>query len=44
VLIYRALTWALPILVGIACYGWWRRRQAWTTPAQGAQHATGAPP
>jgi putative heme transporter len=42
VLIYRALTWALPILVGIACYGWWRR-QAWTSPAQGAQHATGAP-
>jgi len=42
VLIYRALTWALPILVGIACYGWWRR-QAWTTPAQSAQHATGAP-
>jgi putative heme transporter len=25
VLIYRALTWALPILVGIACYLWWRR-------------------
>jgi uncharacterized protein (TIRG00374 family) len=43
VLIYRALTWALPILVGIACYGWWRR-QAWTTPAQGAQRAAGAPP
>ena len=32
VLIYRALTWALPILVGIGCYVWWRR-QAWTTPA-----------
>jgi uncharacterized membrane protein YbhN (UPF0104 family) len=42
VLIYRALTWALPILVGIACYVWWRR-QAWTTPAQGAQPAAGAP-
>jgi putative heme transporter len=26
VLIYRALTWALPILVGILCYLWWRRR------------------
>ena len=25
VLVYRALTWALPILVGIGCYGWWRR-------------------
>jgi len=26
VLIYRALTWALPILVGIVAYLWWRRR------------------
>jgi uncharacterized protein (TIRG00374 family) len=42
VLIYRALTWALPILVGIACYVWWRR-QAWTTSAQGPQHPAGAP-
>jgi uncharacterized protein (TIRG00374 family) len=42
VLIYRALTWALPILVGIACYVWWRR-QAWTTPAQGTQPAAGTP-
>jgi uncharacterized protein (TIRG00374 family) len=42
VLIYRALTWALPILIGIGCYGWWRR-QAWTTPAHGAQPAAGAP-
>ena len=42
VLIYRALTWALPILVGIGCYGWWRR-QAWTTPTQGHQPAAGAP-
>jgi uncharacterized membrane protein YbhN (UPF0104 family) len=25
VLVYRALTWALPILVGIGCYLWWRR-------------------
>jgi uncharacterized protein (TIRG00374 family) len=25
VLIYRALTWALPILVGIVSYLWWRR-------------------
>jgi uncharacterized membrane protein YbhN (UPF0104 family) len=42
VLIYRALTWALPILVGIARYGWWRR-QAWTTPAKCAYPAAGAP-
>jgi uncharacterized protein (TIRG00374 family) len=26
VLVYRALTWALPILVGVPCYLWWRRR------------------
>ena len=35
-MIYRALTWALPILIGIACYLWWRRR-AWTAPVQDAQ-------
>jgi uncharacterized protein (TIRG00374 family) len=28
VLVYRALTWALPILVGVGCYVWWRR-QSW---------------
>src|SRR5438093_964306 len=33
VLIYRALTWALPILVGVVCYLWWRRQSiARTTP------------
>ena len=26
VLLYRGLTWALPILVGVLCYLWWRRR------------------
>jgi uncharacterized protein (TIRG00374 family) len=36
VVFYRALTWALPILVGIGCYLWWRR-QAWTTPVQDTQ-------
>ena len=40
VLVYRALTWALPILVGVGCYGWWRRR-SWTVPAD-APRATGA--
>jgi membrane-associated phospholipid phosphatase len=25
VLVFRALTWGLPILVGVACYLWWRR-------------------
>ena len=36
VVVYRALTWELPILVGIGCYLWWRRR-SWTTPSQDAQ-------
>jgi hypothetical protein len=26
VLVYRALTWLLPIPVGIGTYLWWRRR------------------
>jgi uncharacterized membrane protein YbhN (UPF0104 family)/membrane-associated phospholipid phosphatase len=30
VLVYRALTWALPILVGVVCYLWWRRN--WLRP------------
>jgi uncharacterized protein (TIRG00374 family) len=45
VLIYRALTWALPILVGIACYVWWRRSsirpgllKADGPPMAGTQH------
>jgi uncharacterized protein (TIRG00374 family) len=38
VVVYRALTWALPILVGIACYLWWRRR-SWTTAPQDAERA-----
>jgi uncharacterized iron-regulated membrane protein len=32
VVVYRALTWALPILVGIGCYLWWRRRSGTTSP------------
>jgi lysylphosphatidylglycerol synthase-like protein len=45
VLIYRALTWALPILVGIGCYLWWRRSsirpgllKADGPPVAGTQH------
>jgi putative heme transporter len=34
--VYRALTWALPILVGIGCYLWWRRR-SWTTSPEDAR-------
>src|SRR5215218_4083931 len=37
ILVYRALTWALPILVGIGCYLWWRRR-TWTATPQNRQH------
>jgi putative heme transporter len=37
VVVYRALTWALPILVGIGCYLWWRRR-TWTATPQDRQH------
>jgi putative heme transporter len=37
VVVYRALTWALPILVGIGCYLWWRRR-SWTATPQDTQH------
>jgi putative heme transporter len=48
VLIYRALTWALPILVGIGCYVWWRR-QSWTTRpnalnARPTRHSSGTRP
>jgi undecaprenyl-diphosphatase len=35
VLVYRALTWALPILVGIGCYLWWRRTSLQPPPAPG---------
>jgi uncharacterized protein (TIRG00374 family) len=40
VVVYRALTWALPILVGVGCYVWWRRR-SWTATPQEAQHGRG---
>jgi putative heme transporter len=33
VVVYRALTWALPILVGIGCYLWWRRQSLTGIPA-----------
>jgi putative heme transporter len=40
VVVYRALTWALPILVGVGCYGWWRRR-SWTTSPEDARRGRG---
>ena len=27
VLVYRALTWALPILLGVGCWLWWHQSQ-----------------
>jgi uncharacterized protein (TIRG00374 family) len=41
VLVYRALTWALPIVVGITCYLWWRRR-SWTASPQDVASSTRA--
>jgi uncharacterized protein (TIRG00374 family) len=42
VLVYRALTWGLPILVGVFCLLWWRR-QTLTEPSDpaGATRAAG---
>jgi putative heme transporter len=33
VLVYRALTWFLPILVGVVCLLWWRRSRLASQPA-----------
>jgi len=41
VLLYRALTWLLPIPVGIGCYLWWRRR-SWVASATTVPSAVGA--
>jgi uncharacterized protein (TIRG00374 family) len=41
VLVFRALTWGLPILVGIFCLLWWRK-QTLTAPAEGGASTTGA--
>jgi uncharacterized membrane protein YbhN (UPF0104 family) len=35
VLIYRALTWLLPVPIGVGTYLWWRRRGS-TTPGKQA--------
>src|SRR5215217_1333412 len=44
VVVYRALTWALPILVGIGRYGWWRRRTWTATPQDTASGPGGTEP
>jgi putative heme transporter len=41
VLVFRALTWGLPIVVGIVCFLWWRRR-ALTVEAAEVPGAAGA--
>jgi uncharacterized protein (TIRG00374 family) len=39
VLVYRALTWALPIVVGVGCYLWWRRQSVATGPSAAQERA-----
>ncbi|HKE99316.1 MAG TPA: lysylphosphatidylglycerol synthase transmembrane domain-containing protein [Actinomycetes bacterium] len=36
VLVYRALTWLLPIPIGVGCYLWWRRQSLTARPAEAA--------
>jgi uncharacterized protein (TIRG00374 family) len=43
VLVYRALTWGLPIVVGVGCYLWWRRSSVRPAPAVAAGQDVGAP-
>jgi putative heme transporter len=43
VLVYRALTWGLPILVGVGCYLWWRRSSVRPAPVVAAGQDVGAP-
>jgi uncharacterized membrane protein YbhN (UPF0104 family)/membrane-associated phospholipid phosphatase len=43
VLVYRALTWGLPILVGIGCYLWWRRASLQPQPATPGPQYTADP-
>jgi putative heme transporter len=44
VLVYRALTWGLPILVGVACYLWWRRSSIRPEPVTAGSPRVGAAP
>ena len=43
VLVYRALTWGLPVLVGVGCLLWWRK-QTLTEPADEASATRAAQP
>jgi uncharacterized protein (TIRG00374 family) len=44
VLVYRALTLVLPILVGVVCYLWWRRSSIRTRPVTAGRPHVSAPP
>ena len=44
VLVYRALTWGLPILVGIVCLLWWRKQSLTDPAADTASSAEAARP
>jgi uncharacterized protein (TIRG00374 family) len=44
VLVYRALTWGLPILVGVATYLWWRRSSIRPEPVTAAGPHVAGPP
>jgi putative heme transporter len=44
VLIYRALTWLLPIPLGIGCYLWWRRQSRVASPNLAPSAITAARP
>jgi uncharacterized protein (TIRG00374 family) len=39
VLVYRALTWGVPILVGVVCYLWWRRQSMVASAAEAKRPA-----
>src|SRR6266511_2786209 len=43
VLVYRALTWGLPIVVGVVCYLWWRRRSIRPEPVMAGSPRVGGP-
>ena len=42
VLVYRALTWFLPILVGVVCLLWWRRSRLASQPVTPGSHPRAA--
>jgi uncharacterized protein (TIRG00374 family) len=44
VLVFRALTWGLPILVGVVCYLWWRRSSLLVPTHDRASTAEAQPP